>query len=228
MDDASNESFLNEEVAGALGLRESYQTVKVHVLNNSVETFQTMPLSIEIESVNGQFAKEIEVKTCPHSVTGSYRVEDWTASQGKWPHLAQCVFPLPAKDGLVDLLIGVDNTDLHYSFVDVRGRVGEPIARLGPLGWTCVGCPDGGEGSVTRAHTIRTLLTREEGPMWGTGGCCELDKTLKRFWEIESYATEPNNLMVCTEEDKIALDKVSSSVRYCSGMERAEAATTRQ
>ena len=65
LDDASNESFLNEEVAGALGLKESYQTVKVHVLNNSVETFQTMPLKIEIESVNGQFTKEIEVKTCP-------------------------------------------------------------------------------------------------------------------------------------------------------------------
>ena len=135
LDDASNESFLNEEVAGALGLRESYHTVKVHVLNNSVETLQTMPLTIEIESVNGQFAKVIEVKTCPHSVTGNYRVEDWTASQGKWPHLAECVFPLPAKDGLVDLLIGVDNADLHYSFVDVRGRVGEPVARLGPLGW---------------------------------------------------------------------------------------------
>ena len=66
--DASNETFLNEEVAGALGLKESYQTVKVHVLNNSVETFQTMPLKVEIESVNGQFTKEIEVKTCPRNV----------------------------------------------------------------------------------------------------------------------------------------------------------------
>ena len=36
LDDTSNETFLNEEVAGALGLKESYQTVKVHVLNNSV------------------------------------------------------------------------------------------------------------------------------------------------------------------------------------------------
>ena len=76
LDDASNESFLNEEVAGALGLRESYQTVKVHVLNNSVEIFQTMPLTIETESVNGQFKKEIEVKTCPRNVTGNYQVEN--------------------------------------------------------------------------------------------------------------------------------------------------------
>lgn len=43
LDDASNETFLNEEVAGALGLSEPFETVKVHVLNNEVETFQSMP-----------------------------------------------------------------------------------------------------------------------------------------------------------------------------------------
>lgn len=91
LDDASNESFLNEEVARALGLKECYQTVKVHVLNNSVETFQTMPLKIEIKSVNGQFTKENEVKTCPRSETGNYQVENWRASRDKWPHLASVI-----------------------------------------------------------------------------------------------------------------------------------------
>ena len=217
LDDASNESFLNEEVAGALGLKESYQTVKVHVLNNSVETFQTMQLKIEIESVNGQFTKEIEGKTCPRSVTGNYQVENWGASRDKWPHLAQCDFAPPAKDGLVDLLIGVDNADLHYSFVDIRGKVGEPVARLGPLGWTCIGPPDGRVESGTRTHTIRTLFTWEVGPISGTRDCCELEQTLKRFWEIESYGTELCDRIVCTEEEKVTLEKVSSSVRYNNG-----------
>ena len=58
LDDASNETFLNEEVAGVLGLREPFKTVKVHVLNNEVETFQSMPVKLTIESVDGQFAKE--------------------------------------------------------------------------------------------------------------------------------------------------------------------------
>lgn len=97
-DDTSNEPFLNEKVVGALGLKQSYHTDKVHVLNNSVETFQTMPLRITIESVNGQLKKEIEVKTCPRSVTGSYQVENWSASKVRWSHLVQCDFPLPAKD----------------------------------------------------------------------------------------------------------------------------------
>jgi len=58
LDDASNETFLNEEVAGVLGLHEPFQKVQVHVLNDTVETFQSMPLKIEIESVDGQFSKE--------------------------------------------------------------------------------------------------------------------------------------------------------------------------
>ena len=39
----------------------------------------------------------------------------------QWPHLLQLEFPRPAQNGLVDLLIGVDNADLHYSKVDVHG-----------------------------------------------------------------------------------------------------------
>lgn len=33
----------------------------------------------------------------------------------------------------MDLLIEVDFADLHNSFVDIFGNVGEPVARLGPL-----------------------------------------------------------------------------------------------
>ena len=62
LDDASNESFVNENVANLLGIQETFQTVQVHVLNNSVETFQSMNARIEIKSVSGDFGKVIEVK----------------------------------------------------------------------------------------------------------------------------------------------------------------------
>ena len=76
LDDASNETFLNEEVAGMLGIQEPFQTVKVHVLNNEIETFQSMPVNVTIESVDGQLRKSIDVKMCPRKVTGSYKMED--------------------------------------------------------------------------------------------------------------------------------------------------------
>jgi len=76
-----------------------------------------MPLKIEIESVTGQFTKEIRVKMCLEKVTGNYRVVNWTEHQNKWPHLTLCSFAKPANDGLVDLLIGIGNAELHYSHV---------------------------------------------------------------------------------------------------------------
>ena len=41
-----------------------------------------------------------------------------------------------------------------------------------------------------------------------------MDGTLKRFWEIKSYGTELTDRVVCTEEERLALEKVSSSVCY--------------
>ena len=73
LDDASNETFLKEEVPGVLGLQEPFQKVQVHVLNVTVKTFQSIPLKIEIENIGGKFLKEISVETCPQKVTGNYR-----------------------------------------------------------------------------------------------------------------------------------------------------------
>lgn len=42
---------------------------------------------------------------------------------------------------MVDVLIGIDCADLHYALEEIRGRPGEPVARLTPLGWTCIGNP---------------------------------------------------------------------------------------
>ena len=83
LDDASNETFLNEAVAGILGLQEPFEKFQVYVLNNTVETFQSMPIKIEIETVDGKFSKEISTKTCPQKVTGNYRVVKWNDHQNK-------------------------------------------------------------------------------------------------------------------------------------------------
>ena len=39
---------------------------------------------------------------------------------------------------IVDIFIGLDCVDLYYSIKDISGKPGQPIARLTPLGWTCV------------------------------------------------------------------------------------------
>ena len=178
-----------------------------------------MPLRIELESVDGRFTKEISVKTCPRKVTGGYRVVNWRECKSKWPHLLQCDFAKPANDGLVDLiLIGIDNADLHYSHVDLRGQDGGPIARLGPLGWTCIGSPDKNDIPRTRSHAIRALFTREPVSYdRRRDSCCDIDQSLKRFWEIENSGTESVDKLVLTEEEKLALIKVQESLKYENG-----------
>ena len=77
---------MNEKVAELLGLKAPWQTVQVRVLNDYVGTFKSMPLQIEMESVDQQFTKTIDVQTCTKAVTGSYRVVDWNSQQNYWPH----------------------------------------------------------------------------------------------------------------------------------------------
>ena len=225
LDDASNESFLNEQVAGVLGLQEPYQTVQVHVLNNEVETFQSMPVNIMIESVDGQYSKDICVKTCPQNVTGTYKVEDWSQSKSNWPHLQRCDLAKPAKDGLVDLLIGVDNADLLYSRADVGGEPGSPIARLGPLGWSCIGLTEKQHDLNRRTHTIRTLFSRNPVEVNTVPPCCEVDEHIKRFWEIECCGTENVISKVYTKEETNILDRMKESMSYNSETSRYKVAT---
>jgi hypothetical protein len=37
LDDASNETFLNKEVPDVLGIRQKFEPIRVHVLNDAVE-----------------------------------------------------------------------------------------------------------------------------------------------------------------------------------------------
>ena len=37
------------------------------------------------------------------------------------------------------MLIGVDYPDFHFSLKDTRGKPGQQITRLTPLGWACIG-----------------------------------------------------------------------------------------
>lgn len=186
--------------AGVLGIQEPVETVKVHVLDNEVATFQSMPVNATIERVDGQFSNEISVKTSPRRGTGNCKVEDWNKSKPKWAHLKECEFAKPAKDGIVDLLIGIDNADLHYSRADIRGEGGGPIARLGPLWWTCIRSPDGRDSFRTRTHVTRTLLTRDPLKSGSVGVCCDIDQTIKQFWEIKSCGTELCDCRVYIEE----------------------------
>ena len=172
-----------------------------------------MPLDVTIESLDGEFSKDIKVKTCPKRVTGNYKLENWKQSKNRWSPLKKCDFAEPAQEGLVDLLIGVDNAELHYSRADVRGEEGDPVARLGPLGWTCIGSPEGKQWTGARSHISRTLFTRDPN-VSVSDVCWGVDRTLKGFWEVENCGIEGHDTVILTEERNEALKKLKESISY--------------
>ena len=139
-----------------------------------------------------------------------YKIEDWRQSKKSWNHLNECDFPELAGDRYVDLLIRRDNPELHFSRVDIREESGGPVARLGLLGWTCIGSPDGGNTSASRSHVARTLFSRDSS----SSGCSDINQSIQRFWEIETYGFKGNDIRICTEEEQLAMKKVKEYVTY--------------
>ena len=105
-------------------------TITVQVLNDSIETFNRMPVDLVLENSDGNIQVPFKAFTCLQQITGSYNVVDWKRRQQCWPHLQVCNFPKATADPLVDVLIGQDQVELHYARCDVTGEPGEPIARL--------------------------------------------------------------------------------------------------
>ena len=67
---------------------------------------------------------------------------NWKAINRKWDHLRGVNFPQVNSRSKIDMLIGVDYADFQFSLINIRGKPGMPIARLTPLGWTCIGNPN--------------------------------------------------------------------------------------
>lgn len=180
LDDGSTQTYLNSSVAAELGLQGRLQQVTVNVLNWHQEMFQTMPVECRLRSVDGRVDMGISAFTTD-KVTGNLEVVDWNRNAARWPHLRGIQFPKFGSRPFVDLLIGLDYADLHYSLRDIRGAPGEPIARLTPLGWTCIG--------AIQCTSVRQYVNHIRTYYHGDGQL-EFDDTvcqlLRQFWELEN------------------------------------------
>ena len=179
LDEASTKTYLNADVAAELGLQGHPQSVTVNVLNGQTETFETTPVEVELESLNGNVKTTISAFTAER-VTGNMKVIDWGKYAAKCTHLKSIQFPNPGIRPIVHLLIGVDYAELHYSFKDVRGQPGEPVARLTPLGRTCTGTVSGLRGGDYQSSFAHTYFVREQSDT------DEISGLLRQFWEIEN------------------------------------------
>jgi len=188
MDDASTKTYLNTSVAAELGLHAETKKITVNMLNRKTESFETMPVNINIESLVGTTKVNVEAHTTDN-VTGNLKIVDWNMYSEKYPHLNGIEFPVINDKNSVDMLIGIDCLELHTAIYERRGEPGEPVARLTPLGWTCVGPVIDNDNS-----SFTTFFLEDQ----------ELNSTLKRFWEIEEPGSTHDNTLSKSEIEAIS------------------------
>ena len=140
LDDASSKSYISSGVASSLGLQGEHRKLNVTVLNGEVARIDSMTVEVELSSTNGQVNRKLKVDTVER-VTGDTVVTDWRSDAAQWPHLKDIPFPQLGYSKGIDMIIGLDQSDLHVSQCDISGLQGEPAARLTPLGWTCISAP---------------------------------------------------------------------------------------
>ena len=119
-----------------------------------------------------------------------------------------CKVPEIPGDPLVDVLIGQDCIDLHFVKCDVKGEAGEPIARLGPLGWSCIGNPERFKSSVAtqpRTNLVYTFVAKSY-PVEN------ISQILKRLWEVESIEPALPEGKVMSGDEKHALSQARKSL----------------
>ena len=212
LDDASTKTYVNADVAAELGLQGHPQRVNVSVLNGQVETFETTPIDCFVESLDGKSYRITAFTTS--RVTGNMNVIDRNTCAREWPHLKGLNFPQLGPRPIVDLLIGLDCADLHYSFKGIRGRPGQPIARLTPLGWTCIGALSDIRLNDPKTYFARTYFASDQVTME------DVNVVLRQFWEIESGGVE--SLPTLTTEEKMVIEKVEKSIKFIDGHYRID------
>jgi hypothetical protein len=144
----------------------------VKVLNGRTETFHTAPVDVVITSLDSTFKRRITAFTADN-VTGDLEAVEWRRLASSWRHLRDIPFADLGSRRKVDVLIGIDNADLHLAWQEVQGAPGEPIARRTPIGWTCIG-----------------RIGREDEEMQGRAFFCHtcqdsVADTIKKLLELE-------------------------------------------
>ena len=167
-----------------------------------------MSVECDLESMDGSVQTRISALTTK-KVTGNMKVIDWHKQHHKWKQLKDINFPKLSSHPIVDILIGMDYLELHCSRGDICGNVGDPVARLTPLGWTCV-CNVSDLGSKQQVGTFFTRTDR-------IGDRENTDILMQKFWEVEDISSTKAAMSV---KEQKAVEAVEKTLEYHDGRYR--------
>ena len=159
LDEASTRTYINTGVATKLGLNGRAENISVNVLNGQIEAFEAKSVSFELQNVDRTFNLNVIAYTA-NRVTGDMHAVNWNEYSSRWPYLKRVNLPIPAKKPTIYILLGLDCLDLHCALGEIRGQPSKPVARLTPLGWTCIGNPYQADIPRLETHFAYTNIIR--------------------------------------------------------------------
>ena len=130
--------YINSDVVAELNLQGETRKVTVNMLKGQVDSFETTLVEFELESLDEKVKRTMQAFMA-NRVAGSSKPLKWNLMASKWHYLKNISFLEVGPKPIIDILIGVDYGDLHCAKIEVKGEPNKPVARLAPLGWTCVG-----------------------------------------------------------------------------------------
>lgn len=198
LDDGSDSTYIRTDIARALGLDIEESPLTISTITNRNTEISSGLVCLTVESLDGTIRRKIGARTLP-KLCEDLPIVDWRRKRKKWAHLRDINFPRVPGYSTVDILIGSDHPELTLSCEEKVGKQGDPVARLTPLGWTCVGSLSESKAQ-SDVHYTRCNYTLAES---------EIDEQLKALWDMDVLETcmeQPLN-----PEEKIALSKVEAS-----------------
>ena len=209
LDSGSNCSFLSKEIVKTLGLKEfDHETRTLHMMNVTDQALRVSKVKFELASVDGRWVRTECMLSVPNILLKSKPVS-WQKYKEEWSHLRSISFPDLAPRDHHEMLIGSDLIFYHRSRKEVCGLRDAPIARLTPLGWSCIG----------RYMTCNTNIEVGVAEL----ECCQLEMDLNdqvsKMWRLDAIGIDvpANEAHLPTEEERIAEEMLERGLTFKDG-----------
>ena len=167
-------------------------------MNDNQEKFETTVLELTLSSLIGKVSKQASAYIIEsHRQHGSHQLE--TISVQVETLARHSVSSSRYQNNSRHVNRSVPTRFAELVEKDVKGRPGEPIARLTPLGWTCISNPD---GKAERNHANFTFFLNDSD---------KLSSLVCWFWDIEqptsskTYTVNQESLLRNTVANSLTL-----------------------
>ena len=202
LDEGSDTTYIRESVVNTLNLGGPVHQLRIATVGNEVVT-DSVKVKFKVTDLKDSFQREVEAWTVT-DLCDRVKVIDWRELKERYHHLQDLEFPDMSEGGSVDLLIGSNYPEMSVCLDERIGNRDEPIARLTPLGWSCV-------GRFYDHTTYLTCCTVETVHHCYNGVMNDIDEQLRRLWNWDISGPDIEDGKFTVEEKK-AWDIVMTSL----------------